>query len=140
MEIVDLPAGHPGWGSALPVLAQLRAHLSAEALADVLADDGAQRPQFLGVFEGDRCLGVAGWRVLANTVNGRQLYVDDLVTDETSRSSGVGAVMIARLRELARAHGCAAVHLDSGVHRFGAHRFYLRERFDITSHHFVLDP
>jgi hypothetical protein len=29
--------------------------------------------------------------------------------------------------------------LDSGVQRFGAHRFYLRRRMDITSHHFALD-
>jgi hypothetical protein len=29
--------------------------------------------------------------------------------------------------------------LDSGVQRFGAHRFYLRRRMNITSHHFAID-
>jgi len=38
----------------------------------------------------------------------------------------------------ARAEGCAQFQLDSGVQRFGAHRFYLMKRMDITAHHFGL--
>jgi hypothetical protein len=30
------------------------------------------------------------------------------------------------------------LHLDSGVQRFAAHRFYLARRMDITCHHFAL--
>jgi hypothetical protein len=33
--------------------------------------------------------------------------------------------------------GCGELHLDSGVQRFGAHRVYLKNGFDITSHHFA---
>jgi len=36
----------------------------------------------------------------------------------------------------AHERGCGQVHLDSGVQRFAAHRFYLRNGFDIASHHF----
>ena len=36
----------------------------------------------------------------------------------------------------AREQGCDELHLDSGVQRYGAHRFYLRYGMDITSHHF----
>jgi hypothetical protein len=35
--------------------------------------------------------------------------------------------------------GCRQLELDSGVQRFGAHRFYLREGFDISSHHFSIE-
>jgi hypothetical protein len=38
----------------------------------------------------------------------------------------------------ARAAGCGELHLDSGVQRFAAHRFYLRERMEIMAHHFRL--
>jgi hypothetical protein len=34
--------------------------------------------------------------------------------------------------------GCRQLQLDSGVQRFGAHRFYLREGFHISSHHFAI--
>ncbi len=46
--------------------------------------------------------------------------------------------MIAWLQLHARELGCELLHLDSGVQRHAAHRFDLRERFDIASHHFSL--
>src|SRR5262245_45100116 len=39
-------------------------------------------------------LGLAVWRVYEDTANGIKLYVDDLVTDEVVRSSGVGRALI----------------------------------------------
>jgi GNAT superfamily N-acetyltransferase len=62
--------------------------------------------------------------------------VDDLVTDEQQRSQGDGKVMIDWLVEYARKNQCTELHLDSGVQRHEAHRFYLRERMDITCYHF----
>ncbi len=37
--------------------------------------------------------------------------------------------MISWLKSHARQLGCNQLHLDSGVQRFSAHRFYLREGF-----------
>jgi GNAT superfamily N-acetyltransferase len=83
-----------------------------------------------------RC--VAGFVIGTKLAWGRHLYVDDLVTAERHRSSGAGARMIAWLASYAREHGCQQLHLDSGVQRFAAHRFYLRHGFDIASHHFSI--
>ena len=66
----------------------------------------------------------------------RKLYVDDLVTSSASRSTGVGAALLAELEQRAVDAGCSALELDSGVQRWDAHRFYFRERFAITGHHF----
>ena len=75
---------------------------------------------------------------MENLAWGRFLYVDDLVTDEAWSSHGVGAALLDFLVNIARESGCAELHLDSGVQRFGAHRFYLAQRMDITSHHFSM--
>jgi len=136
LALVDLGADDARWSAALPVLQALRPHLTADLLRQVLADD-LPGPRFLAAFDGDACLGVAGWRVLANTSAGRKLHVDDLVTAPGARSRGVGAALLAELERRARAAGCSALDLDSGVQRFGAHRFYLRERLDIVGHHFA---
>ncbi|OLT50998.1 GNAT family N-acetyltransferase [Cellulosimicrobium sp. CUA-896] len=136
LALVDLAADDPRWDAALPVLQALRPHLTADLLRQVLADD-APGPRFLAAFDGDACLGVAGWRVIANTSAVRKLYVDDLVTAPQARSRGVGAALLAELERRARDAGCAVLDLDSGVQRFDAHRFYLRERMSITSHHFA---
>ncbi|HUO68039.1 MAG TPA: GNAT family N-acetyltransferase [Gammaproteobacteria bacterium] len=81
---------------------------------------------------------VAGFVVGLKLAWGKHLYVDDLVTAERHRSSGAGKLMIDWLKGHAIALGCRQLELDSGVQRFGAHRFYLREGFDISSHHFSI--
>jgi GNAT superfamily N-acetyltransferase len=80
----------------------------------------------------------AGFRISENLVWGRFLYVDDLVTRAADRSQGWGHLLLEWLIAEARTAGCAELHLDSGVQRFDAHRFYLTERMQITSHHFAL--
>lgn len=86
--------------------------------------------------EDEGVLGVAVWRIYENTHQGMQVYVDDLVTDDRHRSQGVGHALIEWLSARSRLLSAGALTLDSGTQRTHAHRFYLRERFDITSFHF----
>jgi GNAT superfamily N-acetyltransferase len=83
-----------------------------------------------------RVTAVAGFRFSDSLAWGHFIYVDDLVSDETARSGGYGRGLLDWIADHGRQHGCGQLHLDSGVQRFGAHRFYLRERMDITCHHF----
>ena len=79
---------------------------------------------------------VAGFRATENLDNGRFMYVDDLVTNAEERSKGYGQRLFDWLLKRARSEGCDALTLDSGVQRFDAHRFYLRNKMRISSHHF----
>ncbi len=137
-ELVDLGPGDPRLvDDMLPVLRQLRTHLDADSLAAVYAEGHPQGLRFLAAYDGDRCVGVAGWRILALTFATRKLYVDDLVTTSGGRSKGVGHALLAELEARARAAGCTVLDLDSGVQRHDAHRFYFREGMHISSHHFT---
>ncbi|WP_448213937.1 GNAT family N-acetyltransferase [Colwellia sp. MEBiC06753] len=69
---------------------------------------------------------------------GKHIYIDDLVTNQQYRSTGVGTLLIDWLKQYAKAQGCQQLHLDSGEQRFAAHRFYLRHGFNIASHHFSI--
>jgi GNAT superfamily N-acetyltransferase len=139
MEIVDLDPGDPRLELALPVLQELRDKLDRSTFDQVYAAGYPQGLRFTAAFtdDGTAVLGVAGWRILDTTVAIRKLYVDDLVTAAAARSTGVGAALLAELSTRAEAAGCTTIELDSGVHRHGAHRFYLRERMHISSHHFA---
>jgi hypothetical protein len=86
--------------------------------------------------EGEAVLGVAVYRIYENTFEGLHLYVDDLVTDESRRSRGVGRALMEHLQGLAHAAGCEAYTLDSGTQRQQAHKFYFREGMVVTSFHF----
>jgi len=118
------------------VMRQLRPHLDLAAfLAQVRRQQAAGYRLAIAESDSD-CVAVAGFRVGECLAWGRFLYVDDLVTDTARRSEGHGARMLEWLVETARGERCAELHLDSGVQRFAAHRFYLRHGLDITSHHF----
>ncbi|MBI3884259.1 MAG: GNAT family N-acetyltransferase [Opitutae bacterium] len=81
---------------------------------------------------------LAGFRLMEMLYSGPQLYIDDLITDSASRSQQHGEKLFAWVRDFAIAHGCAELHLDSGVHRAAAHRFYFRQRMFIDDFHFAL--
>jgi GNAT superfamily N-acetyltransferase len=121
-----------------PVMAQLRPHIARADFLPRVRRQQAAGYQLAALSNAGRVVAVAGFRYGEILAWGRHMYVDDLITDEAVRSHGHGERLFAWLVEQARAHGCEQLHLDSGVQRFGAHRFYLRQRMDITSHHFAL--
>jgi GNAT superfamily N-acetyltransferase len=87
--------------------------------------------------DGADVAGVAVYRMYENTFYGKQLYVDDLITDEARRSSGVGRALLGYLEQKARAAGFDSLTLDSGTQRLQAHKFYFREGMAVTSFHFM---
>ena len=138
LDLVDLEPGDARLVSeALPVLLELRPHLTPESLTAVYEEGHPQGLRFLAAYDDRRCVGVAGWRMIACTSLIRRLYVDDLVTSATARSGGVGRTLLAELERRAAEAGSAWLTLDSGVTRFDAHRFYFRERMSATAYHFT---
>ena len=121
--------------AAEPVHRQLRPHLPADyrrRMEEVFAS-GAEMAVAV---EGGRVVGVAVFRVIEKTFSGRELYCDDLVTDEASRSKGAGRAMIAYMERVGRERGCDVLALDSGCQRQQAHKFYFREGLVIGAFHF----
>lgn len=121
--------------AAEPVHRQLRPHLPAgyrRRMEEVFAG-GAEMAVAL---DGGRVAGVAVFRVLEKTFTGRELYCDDLVTDEAMRSKGAGRAMIAYMERVGRERGCDVLALDSGTQRQQAHKFYFREGLVVGSFHF----
>lgn len=122
-----------------PVMTQLRPDVAGEDFVARVRRLAAGGYRLACALQGGRVVAVAGFHLRENLPWGRHLYVDDLVTDAARRSTGAGRALIDWLVARAREEGCRSLQLDSGVQRFAAHRFYLRERFAITSHHFALD-
>jgi GNAT superfamily N-acetyltransferase len=121
------------------VMSELRPHIRAEDFVGRVRRQMRQSYQLLAGSVGGRVVAVAGFRLVEMLAWGPALYVDDLVTDSRERSKGHGEALMSWLIDYARQHGCEELHLDSGVQRFDAHRFYLARRMKISSHHFSID-
>lgn len=121
------------------VMSELRPHLGeAEFLGRVRRQQEIAGYELVFLEEGGEVRAVAGVRISECLAWGRFMYVDDLVTQGGERSLGHGQRLFDWLLGHAARRGCAEFHLDSGVQRFGAHRFYLRNRMEIVAHHFGL--
>lgn len=119
------------------VMRELRSNISeAEYLPTIrrmMQTNGYQ----LAVLYGEATvLAVAGYRFMEMLYCGKILYVDDLNTDVRYRSQGYGKTLMEWLKVEAQAEGCGQLHLDSGVQREAAHRFYFREGLTINCFHF----
>ena len=119
------------------VMRQLRPHIPVEAyLATVRRMMQSDGYQLAAVCEEETVRAVAGYRFMEMLYCGKMLYVDDLITDEHYRSRGYGQALMSWLKAEATAQRCQQLHLDSGVQREQAHRFYFREGLAINCYHF----
>ena len=80
---------------------------------------------------------LAGYRLASSLSLGTYFYLGDLVTNPTCQGQGLAGQMLRYLEAIARDAGCRQIHLDAGVERFGAHRFYAKQGFNIVFHHFA---
>jgi GNAT superfamily N-acetyltransferase len=120
------------------VLHQLRPHLEADTFVPRIRKQMERGYRMAFVESSGEVVAVAGYRVAENLAWGRFMYVDDLVTDAIHRSRGFGGRLLERLADIARKAGCDQLHLDSGIQRLDAHRFYEAHHMESTGYHFRL--
>jgi GNAT superfamily N-acetyltransferase len=142
MKIIEINTGDgvvaaPEWlEKSERVLRQLRPALPAD-YATKMKRVFAQGGRMCVAVDQHEVRGVAVYRVYENTSSGMHMYVDDLVTDETSRSQGVGKALLDHMQEMARQKNCDNFKLDSGTQRQQAHKFYFREGMCVHAFHFI---
>lgn len=122
--------------STFEVVRQLRPHLTAENYLtelQVVLDGGAR---LTACFDGTRVVGCSVFRVLQKLYLGTSIYVDDLITDEKTRSQGVGKALLEWIEAEAKRQGIDWVTLDSGVQRDQAHKFYFRQGYTVACFNF----
>ena len=137
-SVVSLARNDQEVQSCFDVMAALRPHLKREEFVSRIRRQQEGSGYELAYLAAGTVKAVAGFRISECLAWGKFLYVDDLVAGSSDRSQGYGGILFDWLVDYARAAGCDEFHLDSGVQRFDAHRFYLRKRMSIEAHHFGL--
>ena len=137
-NVVSLARNDQEIQSCFDVMVALRPHLKREEFVSRVRRQQEESGYELAYVTAGEVKAVAGFRISECLAWGKFLYVDDLVSGTSDRSHGYGGVLFDWLVAYARAAGCAEFHLDSGVQRFDAHRFYLKKRMAIEAHHFGL--
>ncbi len=124
--------------SCYSVMAELRPHIAERGFVSRVLRQAKEGYRLAFLKEAGTIRAVSGFRIMNTLAWGKYLYVDDLVTRESDRLSGYGERLFGWLVSFAKKRACGELHLDSGVHRTGAHRFYFKNRMVISSYHFSL--
>jgi ribosomal protein S18 acetylase RimI-like enzyme len=121
------------------VVHELRPHLDQDrylTLMLYMIDEGYK---LIYVEENGKAVSVCGYRVTTMLHRGRSIYIDDLATLKSSTRKGYARGLLDWVLEDAKEQELQSIHLDSGHHRYEAHRLYLNFGFKITSHHFAME-
>ncbi len=119
------------------VMSQLRSHLKVDNFVTQIQAQMASGYRLAYITETE-VVGVAGFIVNTSLSWGKYLYLTDLVIAEPKRSQGYGAALFNWLIAYAKQHHCQQFHLDSGVQRATAHKFYFQQGMSIAGYHFSL--
>ncbi|MCL1475359.1 GNAT family N-acetyltransferase [Argonema antarcticum] len=122
-----------------PIMQQLRPHLIETDFTTRVRRQEQQGYYLIYLEDEDTVRAVAGFRLSESLSWGKFLYVDDLIVADEHRSQGYGQALLQWLINYAKSHDCQQLHLDSGVQRFAAHRFYFQQRLEIRAYHFAID-
>lgn len=120
------------------VIVQLRSNLDIKQFVQCVRVQEEENYHLVAVEKDGEIEAVMGYRYVNNLYLGYHIYVDDLVTNSKTRSKGYGEFLINWISKKAKNESISHIDLDSGVQRFKAHKFYLNNNFEITSHHFLL--
>lgn len=108
-----------------PVMKELRPHLSFDDYISIYNEahksDGYE---IVAIEENGKVQAVMGYRFLSDYVRGRHLYIDDLVSTESSRSKGFGAELLKYAEEIAKQNGIKALRLCTGIENERGVKFY----------------
>lgn len=113
------------WAEAFPLLKELRP-------SSVLVDIESRRERLLadgyelhGLYEESvKVVCVAGIGMHAHLIRSHDLWIHELVTQESERGQGYGLAMLRYLESYAREKGCNRLYLHTQLFREDAQRFY----------------
>jgi GNAT superfamily N-acetyltransferase len=119
------------------VIHELRPHLIEDDFVSLVTDMMKEGYMLSFIEENGIALAAVGYRYLQFLFNGKHIYIDDLVSLPEARGKGYAGALLDHVTALAKEKGYTSVTLDSGHHRYDAHRLYLNKGYNIIAHHFV---
>lgn len=96
-----------------------------------------QNYECFGIYLDEKLVGVFGLWFMTRHYAGRSCEPDHIYIDDAYRNKGLGKKLFAFIYDYARKKGCETSELNSYVHNFKSHKFYLNENYVIKGYHFL---
>ncbi|MBC8173097.1 MAG: GNAT family N-acetyltransferase [Chitinophagales bacterium] len=124
--------------SCLGVIQSLRPHITEDNILDYVHTMQKENYHILYIEDNGKPVAFSGYRFITHFFTGAGIYIDDLGTLADYRGKGYGGRLLDHICNIAKEKNLHEIRLDSGHHRYDAHRLYLNKGYNIVSHHFKL--
>lgn len=118
------------------LIQQLNPAMDASQYEQLLSQMLPNGYRMVGIFEGEKCVGLSGIWINTKLYSGKYLEIDNFIVDAVYRSQELGKRLLDWMQQLAVKENCQTIMLDAYTSNNAAHRFYFREGFHIKSYHF----
>lgn len=119
----------------VPLLMMLDNSIAEDTLRSRLNDMCQQGYECVGVYDGDRLIGISGLWLLTKYYVGRHMEPDNVFIHPDYRSDGVGEKLMQWIYDYARSKGCVASELNCYVSNDKGIRFWIRQGYKILGFH-----
>jgi len=119
----------------LPLLQMINPQTELSVVAERLEAIKSTDYQCLGVFDGDRLIGICGFWILIKIYVGKHIEPDNVVILPEYRGQGIGEQMMAWIFKYGRLHGCIASELNVYVQNSPGVKFWMNQGYDIIGFH-----
>ena len=96
-----------------------------------------QNYECFGVYHGEELIGVFGLWFMTRHYAGRSCEPDHVYVKPEYQNKGIGREIFNFIFEYAEKKGCETAELNSYVHNFKSHKFYMNHGFVIKGYHFL---
>jgi GNAT superfamily N-acetyltransferase len=121
--------------SIIPLLRILDPNIEEQMLYARLQDMCAHNYECVGVYDGDKLIGISGLWTLSKYYVGRHIEPDNVVIHPDYRSKGIGEQLMLWIYDYARSKGCIATELNCYVSNSAGVAFWIKQGFRILGFH-----
>jgi GNAT superfamily N-acetyltransferase len=123
-------------GSIIPLLQVLNDKIDRQTLVERLDKMIEQGYECVGVYDGEKLIGVSGLWILTKYYIGTHIEADNVVILPEYRGQDIGERMMEWIYEYGRSKGCTASELNCYVTNSGGQKFWANQGYKIIGFHY----
>ncbi len=120
----------------IPFLLLLDKKITEDILEDRLTEMFVQGYKCVGIFEGEKMIGISGLWIMTKYYVGKHIEPDNVIIHPEYRGAGVGEALMKWIDEYAISQNCIASELNCYVSNTAAQKFWVKEGYNIIGFHY----
>ncbi len=121
----------------LPLLMELNQTTPQTVLEERILEMSTQNYECVGVYDGDKLIGMSGLWYCTRHYCGRSVEPDHVIITKEYQGKGIGKKLFEWIYQYAKSKGCTTTELNTYTQNRASHKFYCNEGYEIFGFHFL---